>query len=534
MNHLAHYLANQSGYPEHSDTLARLFTALQQAHENGDTLIENEESLVDDITRLSATDLLGDGSTATPLVWRDNRLWYHRNYHKEAQLAHSIRQRLTQTSVPVSIDDIADESLRAEQKEAIRLAASQHLTLINGGPGTGKTYTLARLIAASMRAHPEYRIALAAPTGKAAKRMEESLSRACADLNESERNAISHALNRAQTLHRLLGMNHNGEAQYQATQLLPYDLIIIDEASMLSLELAQALFAATSAQTRLILLGDADQLAAVDPGAILHDLSHHPSLQTHRITLRESRRFSADSGIGQLARCLSSDEACGARLLEILTYATDNIHWYANPEQDRYRQLFAPYAPYLAALQESHTTPQKILAAFDEYRILCAGHHGPLGTQRINAALRLLHQRAQNLNTALEYYHGLPLMILENDHQQQLYNGDTGICLDSPHGLLLHLPDRAPVPLSRLNPATLTDAYALSIHKSQGSEYAHVALAVGDGNERLLSRELLYTGITRSKRTLDLYASAETVQYAADNAIRRHTGLSWHLEHSVI
>ena len=122
-------------------------------------------------------------------------------------------------------------------------------------------------------------------------------------------------------------------------------------------------------------------------------------------------------------------------------------------------------------------------------------------------------------------------MILENDHRQQLYNGDTGICLEDDNGLQLHLPGHEPVPLARLNPATLTDAYALSIHKSQGSEYPHVALALDEHAERLLSRELLYTGITRSKGRLDIYASADALKNAAATPTRRHTGLAWHLDH---
>ena len=208
---------------------------------------------------------------------------------------------------------------------------------------------------------------------------------------------------------------------------------------------------------------------------------------------------------------------------------TPAIHWQPTPSADTYRDLLAPYGDYLALLQNPAADPQTLLAAYDQYRILCAGHHGALGTARINAALRLLHQRAHHLDTTHNHYHGLPLMILANDHRQQLYNGDTGICLDSPHGLQLHLPGREPVPLAHLNPANLADAYALTIHKSQGSEYARVALALDAHSERLLSRELLYTGITRSKGALDLYADAATLSHAADTPTQRSTGLAWHL-----
>ena len=555
---------------------------------------DEAQSLTETIlAALSAHNLIGDGSRPTPLVRHGARLWYYRSYHNEARLAAAIRTRLDDLPPPAAAT-AADPGLRPEQQAAVALARHGRLTLINGGPGTGKTHTLAHLIAAELRAHPARRIALAAPTGKAANRMEESLARTTAALPASAQDAIRRATGRARTLHRLLGIGTDGIPQYHAARHLPYDDIIIDEASMLSLELAAALFAATAPATRLILLGDADQLAAVEPGAILHDLSHHPALQARRITLRDSTRFSADSGIGRLAAILGSGEARGARFIAALrelaihdskapppvAMAADNppsrhdeapkhdtppkvpppplagevwggviprsgitadtppnhsaqtppIHWHPTPDADTYRALLAPYRAYLALLQNPDADPQALLAAYDQYRILCAGHHGALGTTRINAALRLLHQRAHHIDTAHNHYHGLPLMILANDHRRQLYNGDTGICLDSPHGLQLHLPGRDDaVPLARLNPANLTDAYALTIHKSQGSEYARVALALDAHSERLLSRELLYTGITRSKGALDLYADAATLARAADTPTVRTTGLAWHL-----
>ena len=619
MQHLARYLARQSGHPEHGDRLAALLSALQNAHDNGDTLIRLDAEQRAAADALATTPLLADDDRTAPLTRRGDRLWINRTYRQEARLAAMIRARLDAVAPPAAANTTPADGLREEQQAAIRLAQTRRLTLINGGPGTGKTYTIARLIRAEQNAAADIRIALAAPTGKAAKRMEESLATA----------GISGLP--AQTLHRLLGIDNNGEAQYHASRPLPHDIIIIDEASMLSLELAHALIAATAADTRLILLGDADQLAAVEPGAILHDLSHHPALQQHRITLHESQRFTADSGIGQLAAILGAGEDCGATLLKALepcrqpitianpptelppsprgrvptqnaaafcvgpgggdgggvcphtanaetttephppsqdasasaagleqlarsatsicsrserkgwgggsanipgtTSQTPPIRWYPIPDAALYRALIAPYQPYLDLLQ-SGADPQTLLNAYDQYRILCAGHHGALGTRRINAALRRLHQQKQHEDTGLDYYHGLPLMILANDHRQQLYNGDTGICLDDGNGLQLHLPNHAPVPLARLNRASLADAYALSIHKSQGSEYPHIALTLDDHAERLLSRELLYTGITRSKGRLDLYASETALRTAADTPTRRNTGLAWHLEHS--
>ena len=306
MQHLARYLARQSGHPEHGDRLAALLSALQNAHDNGDTLIRLDAEQRAAADALATTPLLADDDRTAPLTRRGDRLWINRTYRQEARLAAMIRARLDAVAPPAAANTTPADGLREEQQAAIRLAQTRRLTLINGGPGTGKTYTIARLIRAEQNAAADIRIALAAPTGKAAKRMEESLATA----------GISGLP--AQTLHRLLGIDNNGEAQYHASRPLPHDIIIIDEASMLSLELAHALIAATAADTRLILLGDADQLAAVEPGAILHDLSHHPALQQHRITLHESQRFTADSGIGQLAAILGAGGDCGAALLKAL------------------------------------------------------------------------------------------------------------------------------------------------------------------------------------------------------------------------
>ena len=579
MQHLAHYLARQSGFPAHGDALAALLAALQQAHDNGDTLIRLNDEQQRAADTLAATPLLADDDRAAPLTRRGDRLWISRNYQQEARLAAYIRARLDggdalgridnfnppplqsgggsgrgceksrsddvhnelpTALAPAAAANVPGDNLRAEQQQAVRLARSQRLALINGGPGTGKTYTIARLIAAERAAAPDIRIALAAPTGKAAKRMEESIATA-------EVRGLP-----AQTLHRLLGIGADGKARYHKSRQLPYDIIIIDEASMLSLELAHALLAATAPATRLILLGDADQLAAVEPGAILHDLSQHPALQQQRVTLKESTRFSADSGIGKLAAILSGEGAQhgerllaalrqkqlpppvgegrgGARLQTADAETGAPIHWYPSPDADLYRALIAPYRHYLDALQTADATPQQLLALYDQYRILCAGHHGALGTRRINAALRQIHQREQGENPARPHYRGLPLMVLANDYRLQLYNGDIGICLGNDDALQLHLPGHEPVPLDRLNPANLADAYALSIHKSQGSEYPRVALALDDRAERLLSRELLYTGITRSKGALDIYASEAALRAAASTPTRRNTGLAWHL-----
>ena len=486
---LAHYWHSRFATTENVDDFAADIARVHDALAAGHT-ISHSDIPADGVLRIHLPDAL-EGALA-PLVVHEQRLWLQRTFHAEAHLARLLLARLAlapQTSVP----DLSHHTrgLHDAQAQAVEHGMRHALTLITGGPGTGKTYTVARLVNALLAHHPDLRIALAAPTGKAAQRLQESLAALLPD-----------APLPAQTLHRLLGITRTARPHYHAARPLPLDVLIVDEASMLSLELAHALFAALAPHTRLILLGDADQLAAVDPGAVLHDLCQHPRLQAHIVRLTASQRFSDESAIGQLAAAiLAGDSARAHQLLE----RHPDLDWQ-RPDADTYARLFAPYQPFIATLQQA--APERSFAAFQHYRILCAGHHGALGVSRINQAMRQAHLRALNLPTTLDWYPGKPVLITANDYTNELYNGDIGLCLPSASGTLqLHFPERAPLPLERINPAHLADAYALTVHKAQGSEFAHIALTLDSSSREHLSRELLYTGITRARERLSLYSA---------------------------
>ena len=452
-----------------------------------------------------------DGHIA-PLVADGHHLWLYRIFQAEADLARHFLARLGKQ--PAAKQHLAPytRDLRPDQQQAVAHGLDHRLTLINGGPGTGKTYTVARLVAAIQAGNPDTRIALAAPTGKAAQRMSESLAAAMGSHHE------------AQTLHRLLGIGQNAKPRYDANRPLPYDLIIVDEASMLSLELARTLLASIAPDSRLILLGDADQLAAVEPGAVLHDLARHPLLASHIVTLTTSQRFAAASGIGQLAAAVLAGDTVSADA--VLAEHPDLAHH----RESSTAALFAPYQPYLQTLRET-ADPDACFAAFARYRILCAGHHGPLGVQALNRAMRTAHLRALQLPAHSTWYHGQPVLITRNDYANQLYNGDIGLCLASDGQLQFHFPGHAPLPLTRLNPAHLDSAYAMTIHKSQGSEFGHVALAFDPSGIAHTSRELLYTGITRARERLDIHASRTSLHQAITTPTRRSTGLDILLNH---
>ncbi|MBV7435565.1 exodeoxyribonuclease V subunit alpha [Cardiobacteriaceae bacterium TAE3-ERU3] len=496
-------------------TIEQLFDSLA----NGDTAIFDNR-LSKDMYLVIDTKRAESGAFA-PVVYDDGMAWLYRSWSAEYQLASLIKARIALPSnpLPSNIDTFTDK-LFPEQAAAVRHAACNHLTLINGGPGTGKTFTVARLVQLIHSSSPDTKIALAAPTGKAAKRMEESLRASIASSAETTPPLT------AQTLHRLLGIGTDGTPFYHQSHHLPFDVVIIDEASMLSLDMAFMLFAAVSPQAKLILLGDADQLAAVDPGAVLHDLTHHPVMQNSLITLQRSSRFNAEAGIGKISTLLQQatlPEDLPAPFFETLNTSPD-IKWISEFEQHIYQDLFEPYANYINALEKERDA-QALLRIFDQYRILCASHHGPLGAKQINRAMMQLHKKIQHEPLDANVFHGMPIMITANDYRQNIFNGDIGLCLQKGQELAVFFPGMAdPIPLAQINPAKWLPAYAFTIHKSQGSEYEHVAIALNK-SQHLCSKELLYTGITRAKKRLSIYASETVLNGALMNPIKRSTGL---------
>lgn len=521
---IAQYL-NQRFSPTDNPIFQQTFTAVTDALEKGDTVLNH--SHLSPIASLIVSVEQAKAGIVAPLVYDGQRVWLYRIWQSERQLAQQLTQRHRAPFIAYQVELTPYlEGLKPEQQQAVEYAVHHHLTLINGGPGTGKTYTVSRIVRALLAENPAIRIALAAPTGKAAKRMEESLHHALQTVQDMNMSIIKEA----QTLHRLLGIGKRHQPQYDHTNPLPYDLIIIDEASMLSVELARYLFDASPPHARLILLGDADQLAAVEPGAVLHDISHHPNLADSVITLRESKRFSSASGIGRLASLSLVERQITETELATLIRQTTDIHC-KEISPDLYQQLIEPYQSYfhyVKALDNINSEQvSECFALFDRYRILTAGHHGAFGRIEINRHIRRAHCWAMGYPTEQPVYHGEPLMITANDYHNGLFNGDIGIVLYHQEQYQLYFPHREqPLPLSSLNSAHMETAYALTIHKAQGSEYDRVALCLEPKQTQGLTRELLYTGITRAKRQLDIYASHALLVQIMQSPTYRSTGLS--------
>ncbi|MGA9698842.1 MAG: exodeoxyribonuclease V subunit alpha, partial [Acinetobacter sp.] len=441
--------------------------------------------------------------------------------------------------------------------------AKQGLNIITGGPGTGKTYTLARIIAVLNQAMPSIRIAMAAPTGKAAQRMKEALQNSLND--EKLQDLVTDDLKQLSpiTLHRLLGLGETYQPRFHAKQPLPYDVIVIDEASMLDLSLANMLLSAVPDHARLILLGDADQLAAVDVGSVLADLQQVPALAENRVNLVSSRRFKEGALIGQMAKFIQAQQATqnGATLLEkfaqqvvrpseiqsvsLQSEMDDQIQLeYLPPNMSKqfdrtsyYDKLMLGYQPYVNALKSYLTADepelwvQQVVKVFDDYRILAAIRHGALGLTQLNLQVeqRLLEALSLQISKQGDWYVGRPVMMTYNDYQLGLSNGDIGICFkrsrDGQSQFEVYFPSLEKwVPATRL-PKSIETAFVLTIHKSQGSEFTHTAVVLDETAKDLLSKELLYTAITRAKKVVSLLADQDALVQSLTVKTMRKSGV---------
>ena len=496
------------------------------------------------------------------------------------------------------------------QKVACAVALRARLSVITGGPGTGKTYTAARLLALLLALHPDgspLRVALAAPTGKAAARLKQSIDDALARLPVPgdaglDLSALIARMGPARTLHSLLGARPNTrQFRHHAANPLDVDVLIVDEASMVHLEMMDALLQALPPDARLVLLGDKDQLASVEAGAVLGDLCQDaaagrysaataqfvqrvagqtlasefvlpdpaPVLAQQTVMLRQSRRFKG--AIGQLALAVNRGDAAAARACLGGPNNADFVGTASGREGlagDLSRSQTAPTGPLAALLALQPSSPQavcalalgaagrpsyanylhlkqtgpagqgteahahwvsSVLKAFERFRILCAVHQGDWGTQALNAAVQKALADAGLLRIQGEWYEGRPVMVTRNDAQLGVFNGDVGVVLPNTEGKLKvwFLDGEALRSVSVMRLAQVDTAFVMTVHKSQGSEFEHTALVLPPGGAEVLSRELVYTGITRAREQFTLVeAEAGLLEAAIDRPSVRASGLA--------
>jgi exodeoxyribonuclease V alpha subunit len=505
-----------------------------------------------------------------PLVLFGNMLYLTRQWADEGTVAIALRTRLTATATSLSTQATTwveavfgkgsvDYKAQAEeedsvdyQAQAVIKALTHNTTVLLGGPGTGKTYTIAGMLHAFYSEHAAnntagninpLRVAIAAPTAKAARQVTTSvaLSLALQHFPQTHADLISSVTKTSSTIHRLLGWSpgNRGRFAHHAQNFLPYDIVIIDEVSMVSLPLMARLLEALAPNTKLVLVGDPQQLKSVEAGAVLPDIASLHGGDTYPITKLLINRRQADekdpnkvNDIGQLATMisradLSQDQA--DKVLEFIKGPTNEITFIALPDASadpsKSSQVLAQLNTHLQGYRDALKNARLgnapgALDALASVRVLCGHRKGPYGVSAWNN----LVAKTIGVSTTRGAV-GQPLLNTRNDLRTGLVNGDTGIVVRTPsgHKVVFSTQDK------EFEPSALEDievAFATTIHKSQGSEYNTVIVVLPPVDSPLLRRELLYTAVTRARKHLVLIASEDAITKAVMSTINRASGLA--------
>ena len=479
--------------------------------------------------------------TGTPTVLRliDDRLLYlDRYWREEGQVCVDLLARpapapLTadeESALEVALDRVFAAAGYDEQRAAARIALAQGTTVLTGGPGTGKTTTVAALLAllaeqAERSGGATPRIALAAPTGKAAARLQQAVEEEVARLPESDRARLGTLT--AVTLHRLLGPRPDTAARFRhhRENRLPHDVVVVDETSMVSLTMMARLLEAVRPEARLLLVGDPDQLASVEAGAVLADLVEGLGARDDgRIAaLRTSHRFG--ESIRRLAEAVRAGDADGA--VALLEAGGEHVAFVSDPDPEpQLRSLLAPRALDLVRAAERGDV-EATLAILDRQRLLCAHREGPHGVRHWNRQVERWITEETGEPIWSTWYAGRPLLITANDYGLGVHNGDTGVVVRRGDGVLrAHVAGstrRLDLATSRLGQAETM--HAMTIHKSQGSQADEVVVLLPPPESRLLTRELFYTAITRARERVVVVGGPDDVRAAVTRRAQRASGL---------
>ena len=520
---------------------------------------------------LETADCVGRPGERQPLILDGDRLYLGRVWQEEAKVSDGLRERLVFLAPedPAAFRERLDQLFPPGERQGVdwqklasALAATRPFAVISGGPGTGKTTTVIKVLALLLDQQPDMQIALAAPTGKAAARMVESIRSRKADMTLDT--SLSERIpEQASTLHRLLGYRGQRGYRHDRDNPLLVDCLVVDEASMIDLAMMARLLDALPDQARLILLGDRDQLASVDAGNVLGDITGRgtelrydgetaswltaicglepdalpvsesaPPIASAMGLLRTSHRFRDDSGIGRLARLVN--QGAGREALETLTGSEPGAglqHIAPQPAERPDNTLLRQAIETFAAVCDCEDVASA-LARMGELRLLCAQHEGPLGDRAMN---RLVEEGLRQKGRIIggREFAGKPIMVTVNDYELQLFNGDIGLLwYDSQAGenklrAWFPVPGGEPRSIPVRSLPEHEPAWAMTVHKSQGSEFEEVMLILpADSDSPLLTRELLYTAITRARERVSIQATEAAFLTACHRRVQRASGLA--------
>lgn len=526
-------------------------------------------ALPDWLEAIESEALVGEPGTPAAFVLDGHHLYLARYFGFETQVASSLLARakdlpIDESQLPPLLDKWfgSQEQTPDWQRIAAVLALGRQLAVITGGPGTGKTTTVVRILALLLE-QGNVQIRLAAPTGKAATRLASTIKAACGTLDDP---VLAASIPQdVSTLHRLLGARPGTlDVRYHRSNPLPLDVLVLDEASMVDLPLMARLLDALPEHARLILLGDKDQLPAVEAGNLLADICQAAGLSgvnsrpqysselSQRLQqlcqleavanesgqlpmadslchLQKSYRFGPDSGIARLANATNSGDSEAVVTLCQGDYGDVTLH--SVTEDSLYARVAAGFVPVFEGLES--LVPLDALARMESFRAMCALREGPYGVEALNKGIEAELARLGLIDATEEYYPMRPVMVVENDYSVGLFNGDVGLVMNNEQSERVVCFTGSDGELRQVLPARLpavVSCYAMTVHKSQGSEFDHAAVVLPpmqDGNLiPILTRELVYTAITRAKKQLSLFCDAQTLAEACQRQVDRASGLA--------
>lgn len=472
--------------------------------------------------------LCGEG--AQPLSIFSGHLYLQRLFQYEKRLAAQIVQLAAEPKIleaePSFLKSLfVGQGSRDLQRIAAEKALRENFLIISGGPGTGKTTTVVKILALLKNAsRKDLRIALAAPTGKAAMRLQEAIAGSVQSLPLGDREKKGFPLH-ASTLHRLLGVKlHSPFFRHNAKHPLPFDVLVVDEASMVDLALMSKLVDALAPGSRLILLGDKNQLASVESGTVLADMMK--GLPGNTIELEKSYRF--DQAIKRFAEFINTGNASAAWQMlldkdpEHMSLLHEDVATYGGEIYSQYMEL--------ARKAKNRAEYKSLFPILHSFKILCAVKRGRDGVAGINERVeQVLTDNGYDCKQS-EWYHGRPVMVVKNEYSLDLFNGDIGICLldpESPGNVKVWF-ERPDGSLQGILPGRLRSCetvYAMTIHKSQGTEVGEVLVVLPENESALVTRELLYTAVTRASKKVKIKSNHPVFQLAVAGKVKRYSGL---------